>query len=85
MKPVTSSFCNFGDCVEVELNASGRVVASSSVTGSEVSFSAAEWEAFIAGVKAGEFDLDRLRAVRDRWMRSIRRSSVTGGTGETHG
>lgn len=55
-----SSFSgNQGDCVEVAPTTdSGRAVRDSkNPTGGTQCYTAAEWSAFIAGVKAGEFDL----------------------------
>jgi hypothetical protein len=48
-------------CVEVDLDAeTGAVLVRDSkdpITGCRLRFTDAEWDAFIAGVKAGEFDL----------------------------
>ena len=46
------------DCVEVaELGDGGRLVRDSKdPDGPRLQFTASEWQAFIAGVKAGEFD-----------------------------
>ena len=54
-----SSFCtDGGSCVEVHLGASGVAVRDSKDQGSALlRFDPAEWSAFVAGVKAGEFDL----------------------------
>ena len=55
----TSSFCSFGNCVEVGLAADdGAVLVRDTKDGGQValSFTAEEWTAFVAGVKAGEFD-----------------------------
>jgi hypothetical protein len=52
----TSSFCSDGDCVGVAIEATGvRVVDTKSADA--LRFTPAEWAAFVAGVKAGEFDL----------------------------
>ena len=58
MKPVTSSFCSNGGCVEVTpLDDGGRCLrATSDPRGGCVHATAEEWRAFLAGVKAGEFD-----------------------------
>ena len=59
-----SSFCYSGDCVEVAKLPDGRVAVRDSKhpeLGPRL-FDAAEWQAFIAGVKAGEFDLAALDA-----------------------
>jgi hypothetical protein len=47
-----------GACVEVaELSDGGRAVRhSKNPTGPAIAYTAAEWDAFLAGVKAGEFD-----------------------------
>jgi len=58
-----SSFCSGGDCVVVHRTRSGNIrVAStrSSEARRAVTYTPDEWAAFIAGAKAGEFDLDRL-------------------------
>lgn len=57
---VTSSFCYGGECVAVAAP-EGGVVVRSTVSGAEVSFSDTEWAAFVAGVRNGEFDVNRLR------------------------
>ncbi len=50
---------NGGNCVEVARNLPGVVAVrdSKDPQGRGLAFAAAEWEAFTAGVKAGEFDL----------------------------
>jgi len=47
-----------GNCVEVaELPDGGRAVRhSKNPTGPAIAYTAAEWDAFLAGIKAGEFD-----------------------------
>lgn len=52
-----SSFCNFGDCVEVEFEGERVDVMYSSKPGPTLFFSREEWSAFLAGVRNGEFDL----------------------------
>lgn len=53
----TSSFCSGGDCVATERDANGNVrVFGTKDPAHGVGFTAEEWAAFIAGVKAGEFD-----------------------------
>jgi hypothetical protein len=53
----TSSFCNLGDCVEVGMRPDGTVaVRDTKDRSGELQFTAAEWAAFVAGVKNGEFD-----------------------------
>ncbi|GLZ50370.1 hypothetical protein Acsp06_65550 [Actinomycetospora sp. NBRC 106375] len=53
-----SSFCTDGSCVGVALDQDEvRVVDTKSADGAPLRFTAEEWAAFVAGVKAGEFDL----------------------------
>jgi len=52
----TSSFCSDGSCVGVAIGADEVRVVDTKSEGA-LSFTAAEWAAFVAGVKAGEFDL----------------------------
>lgn len=60
-----SSYCDGGHCVQVSLTTSLPVNTESLVIGvrnsrtpeAEVYFSADDWNAFVKGVKAGEFDL----------------------------
>lgn len=55
----TSSFCTVGGCVEVGQAPDGSVVVRDSKDphrAAELVFDRAEWAAFVAGVKAGEFD-----------------------------
>ena len=56
-----SSFCHLGNCVKVS-TADSRVYVGSTQQNWVLSFTTDEWTAFLAGVKAGEFDLDTLRA-----------------------
>ena len=68
MSGLTSSECKFRKasfspdahgCVEVGLHAGlVRVRDSKDVDGAALAFTPREWEAFLKGVKAGEFDLD---------------------------
>jgi hypothetical protein len=54
-----SSFCSAGGCVEVGRSLDGSITVRDSKDAerrSSLVFSAAEWSAFVAGVKAGEFD-----------------------------
>lgn len=51
-----SSFCESNGCVHVAQD-SGAVFVKSHHGDQVLVFSAAEWQAFISGVKAGEFDL----------------------------
>jgi len=55
----TSSFTDNGTCVEVAyLPAGDRLVRDTKLGEASpvLQYTAAEWQAFIAGVKAGEFD-----------------------------
>lgn len=52
-----SSHCNSGGCVEVEIREDGVSVRATKRPGEVVAFSTVEWSAFIAGVRAGEFDV----------------------------
>lgn len=52
-----SSFCSFGNCVEVGRSPEGAVmVRDTKDRAQELTFTDEEWVAFVAGVKAGEFD-----------------------------
>lgn len=51
-----SSYCEGGHCAEVYFASKG-VLLRSSVCGDTVFLKPDEWEAFVAGVKNGEFDL----------------------------
>ncbi len=54
----TSSFCTEGGCVGVAMEPDQvRVVDTKSGDAPALRFTPAEWAAFVAGVKAGEFDL----------------------------
>jgi hypothetical protein len=55
----TASACTLGGCVEVGASTKAHVVlVRNSTRPDEVaSFTADEWRVFVAGVKAGEFDL----------------------------
>lgn len=50
-----SSFCRFGDCVDVEFEDGLAYVQDSH--GSQLVLTREEWAAFLAGVRNGEFDL----------------------------
>ncbi len=55
-----SSFCSLGECVEVGQSPDGSVVVRDSKDphrATSLVYSTAEWTAFVAGVKNGEFDL----------------------------
>jgi hypothetical protein len=66
---VISSFCGTGHCVQVDPAPGGgvyvrrKVTGYGAATGQPLLFTAAEWEAFIAGVVAGEFGLERIHGV----------------------
>ena len=53
-----SSFCSFGNCVEVGRTAEGAVLVRDTKNRAQeaLAFTDEEWAAFVAGVKAGEFD-----------------------------
>lgn len=51
-----SSHCADGNCVEVDLATDGVAVRDSKNPGTILRFDRAEWAAFVAGVKAGEFE-----------------------------
>ena len=53
-----SSFCSYGSCVEVGRTADGAVLVRDTKDRAQraLSFTDEEWAAFVAGVKAGEFD-----------------------------
>lgn len=55
----TSSFCNYGNCVEVGRTPEGGVAVRDSKDrdGGTLVFTADEWTAFVAGVRNAEFDL----------------------------
>lgn len=54
-----SSYCAAGTCVEVALDSGEEVMVrdGKQAAGATLRFTVDEWEAFIAGVKAGEFDI----------------------------
>lgn len=52
-----STFCTGGTCVGVEwCDDDVQIVDTKRVDGERLRFTAAEWQAFLSGVKAGEFD-----------------------------
>lgn len=58
---VTSSFCMHGDCVAVASDVDGSVLVRATTEPSTVvRFTASEWDVFLAGARAGEFDRSRL-------------------------
>ena len=61
----TSSFCLGGECVAVSVTREGVEVAVSSDPDRALHFSAPEWEAFLAGVRAGEFDPEHQPSLGD--------------------
>ena len=57
---VKSSFCTVEKCVEARVSTDGNLVIvrdSKNPYGTQLEFTFAEWDAFITGVKANEFDL----------------------------
>lgn len=55
-----SSYCTYGNCVEVGTALDGSVIVRVRGDGDRigsVTFTREEWAAFLKGVKAGEFDL----------------------------
>lgn len=57
-KSTYSGSATQGECVEAHLEGDGVAVRDSKdPDGAVLSFNAPEWQAFIQGVKAGEFDL----------------------------
>jgi hypothetical protein len=56
----TSSYCESGACIEVAvLDDRIRVRHSVDIDGGDLIFSRDEWQAFLDGVRAGDFDLPR--------------------------
>ncbi|MBL8926814.1 MAG: DUF397 domain-containing protein [Pseudonocardia sp.] len=53
-----SSYCSYGNCVEVGRSPEGTVVVrdTKDCAQAPLTFTDEEWVAFVAGVKAGEFD-----------------------------
>jgi len=54
----TSSYCSWGNCVEVGRTPEGAVIVRDTKDRAQeaLAFTDEEWAAFVAGVKAGEFD-----------------------------
>jgi hypothetical protein len=50
--------CVDGACVEVRITNNKVYIRSSEVPGHVTAFTKQEWDAFISGAKAGEFDID---------------------------
>lgn len=66
---VISSFCHGGGCVAVAANADGTIRVTDSkrqpaTDSPQLTFTADEWDAFTAGVRAGEFERDLLESHR---------------------
>lgn len=61
-----STFCHSGGCVGVAAGPDDSVVVINTTTAGDdrLSFTAAEWDTFVAGVKNGEFDRRTLQAAR---------------------
>lgn len=59
---VRSSTCRDGNCVEAAITIEGNVLVrdSKNLDQQTLSFTTSEWEAFLTGVAAGEFAVDRL-------------------------
>lgn len=53
----TSSFCAGGSCVQVEFTDNGVTLTDPNDRYTQVAYSSDEWRAFLAGARAGEFDL----------------------------
>jgi hypothetical protein len=51
-----SSFCQQGECAEVALVNGEVIIRSTRLPAETVSFTVAEWQAFLVGVRAREFD-----------------------------
>lgn len=51
-----SSYCGSSACVEVGTQSDSVYVRDSKDPGTVLEFDRAEWDAFLAGAKAGEFD-----------------------------
>jgi len=51
-----SSFCGLGACVEVAQDERQVIIRNSQRPTEVTQFSRSEWEAFVRGAKAGEFD-----------------------------
>jgi hypothetical protein len=61
-----SSFCSGGGCVWVSLDGGEVVVTDRGRSDTSLRFPRDEWGAFLAGVKAGEFDLPIPRALDEQ-------------------
>lgn len=57
-----SSFCESSSCVEVSVGRDTDRIWVRESGSRSVTFSRREWEAFLKGVKAGEFDVETLFA-----------------------
>lgn len=58
----TSSFSGGGDCLEVKFNSKSVLLRDTKTGGIQV-YNHGEWDAFLKGVKAGEFDFERVEEV----------------------
>lgn len=52
-----SSYSGAASCVGVAIDESGIYVVNTKQLGATVKFTASEWDAFLKGVRSGEFDL----------------------------
>lgn len=57
--------CNLGDCVTVAIDPDGVTVGDTKTDGT-LWFDHGEWAAFLAGVRAGQFDLPAATTTQDR-------------------
>lgn len=54
---IKSSFCGNSTCVAVDIDSIPETVHVYDEHGNRCTYTSEEWEAFIAGVKLGEFDV----------------------------
>jgi hypothetical protein len=61
-----SSYCDNGGCVAVAISSDETITVRDEkhADAPVLSFTAAEWDAFVAGVKGGEFDRAALKSLR---------------------
>lgn len=61
-----STYCHQGGCVAVAALDNGSIAVRHAVASDSLvlSFTPAEWDAFVAGVKDGEFDRETLESAR---------------------
>lgn len=57
LKFLKSTFCGNGACVEVRISREHDYVLVRDSRGDTVTYNHDEWQAFLAGCKAGEFDV----------------------------